>query len=108
MRVAYYSPMPPERSGIADYSAHLLPALRERIEVVVAQRRRRAPRAELALYHLARLLPVRLRHHQLPRPAAHRPAALAVEQEIGDQGAARRRLAGSRAGRRPEHGRGGS
>ena len=52
MRVAYYSPMPPERSGIADYSAHLLPALRERIEVVVAQRRRRAPRAELALYHL--------------------------------------------------------
>jgi glycosyltransferase involved in cell wall biosynthesis len=52
VRVAYYSPMPPERSGIADYSAHLLPALRERIEVVVAQRRRRAPRAELALYHL--------------------------------------------------------
>ena len=52
MRVAYYSPMPPERSGIADYSAHLLPALRERIAVVVAQRRRRAPRAELALYHL--------------------------------------------------------
>ena len=32
MKVAYYSPMPPERSGIADYSAHLLPALRERIE----------------------------------------------------------------------------
>jgi len=52
VKVAYYSPMPPERSGIADYSAHLLPALRERIEIVVAQRRRRAPRADLALYHL--------------------------------------------------------
>ena len=35
MRVAYYSPLPPERSGIADYSAQLLPALRERIEVEV-------------------------------------------------------------------------
>ena len=52
MRVAYYSPMPPERSGIADYSAHLLPALRERLDVVVAQRRRRAPKADLALYHV--------------------------------------------------------
>ena len=38
MRVAYYSPMPPERSGIADYSALLVPALRERIQVDVAQR----------------------------------------------------------------------
>ena len=52
MKVAYYSPMPPERSGIADYSAHLLPALRERLDVVVAQRRRRAPKADLALYHV--------------------------------------------------------
>ncbi len=52
MRVAYYSPMPPERSGIADYSAHLLPALGERLDLVVAQRRRRAPRADVALYHL--------------------------------------------------------
>jgi glycosyltransferase involved in cell wall biosynthesis len=52
VRVAYYSPLPPDRSGIADYSAHLLPALRERVDVVVAQRRRRAPRADLALYHV--------------------------------------------------------
>ena len=28
MKVAYYSPLPPERSGVADYSALLLPALR--------------------------------------------------------------------------------
>ena len=39
MKVAYYSPFPPERTGIADYSALLLPALRERIEVVVAEAR---------------------------------------------------------------------
>jgi glycosyltransferase involved in cell wall biosynthesis len=34
VKVAYYSPLPPSRSGIADYSALLLPALRERVEVV--------------------------------------------------------------------------
>src|SRR5256714_7341738 len=52
MKVAYYSPLPPSRSGIADYSALLLPALRERIEVVVAERGKRAPGADVALYHV--------------------------------------------------------
>jgi glycosyltransferase involved in cell wall biosynthesis len=54
MRVAYYSPLPPSRSGIADYSALLLPALADRMEVVVARpgRFRRPPKADLALYHV--------------------------------------------------------
>ena len=53
MRVAYFSPMRPSHSGIADYSTLLLPALRERIdEVVVAQPGRRAPTADVALYHV--------------------------------------------------------
>ena len=52
MKVAYYSPLPPSRSGIADYSTLLLPALRERIDVVVAQEGRRAPDADIALYHI--------------------------------------------------------
>ena len=53
MRVAYYSPLPPARSGIADYSALLLPALRERIdEVVVAEPGKRAPHADVCLYHV--------------------------------------------------------
>ena len=54
MKLAYYSPMPPEKSGIADYSALLLPALRERIDVTVVRRgRKRAPRGtDLALYHV--------------------------------------------------------
>ncbi|MCP3177580.1 glycosyltransferase [Desulfuromonas sp. KJ2020] len=40
-RLAFVSPMPPERSGIADYSAELLPVLAEYydIELVVAQER---------------------------------------------------------------------
>jgi len=52
MRVAYYSPLPPSRSGIADYSTLLLPALRQRLDVVVAQPGKRAPSADVALYHL--------------------------------------------------------
>jgi glycosyltransferase involved in cell wall biosynthesis len=53
VRVAYYSPMPPSRSGIADYSALLLPALRDRIaEVVVAEPGARRPTADIALYHV--------------------------------------------------------
>ncbi|HET8605599.1 MAG TPA: glycosyltransferase [Gaiellaceae bacterium] len=43
--------MPPNRSGIADYSAHLLPALRRRVEVEVA-RPGRHPRADVRLYHV--------------------------------------------------------
>lgn len=53
MRIAYYSPLPPQRSGIADYSALLLPALRRRIDVAVARRRRPLFRkTDVALYHI--------------------------------------------------------
>jgi glycosyltransferase involved in cell wall biosynthesis len=52
VRVAYYSPFPPERSGIADYSALLLPALRRRLDVVVARRGKPPPAADVALYHV--------------------------------------------------------
>ena len=54
MKLAYFSPMPPERSGISDYSTLLLPALSERIDVEVVKRgRKRAPRGtDAALYHV--------------------------------------------------------
>jgi glycosyltransferase involved in cell wall biosynthesis len=52
VRVAYYSPLPPSPSGIADYSALLLPALRERLEIVLAEPGRRPPRADVAVYHV--------------------------------------------------------
>ena len=53
MKVAYFSPLPPERSGIADYSVLLLPALSQRIDVVPVGRGQRAPRgADLRLYHV--------------------------------------------------------
>lgn len=54
MRVALFSPMPPERSGIADYTALLLPALQARCDVVVARRgSRKPPRGtDLCVYHV--------------------------------------------------------
>jgi len=53
VRVAYYSPLPPERSGIADYSALLLPALERLVDVDVVRRGRTRPvAADVALYHI--------------------------------------------------------
>jgi glycosyltransferase involved in cell wall biosynthesis len=54
MKVAYFSPLPPERSGIADYSALLLPALQERMDVAVVRRgAKRPPRGtDVSLYHV--------------------------------------------------------
>ncbi|MBA3364388.1 MAG: glycosyltransferase family 4 protein [Actinobacteria bacterium] len=54
MKVAYLSPLPPERSGIADYSALLLPALLRKIDVAVVRRSsRRSPRGiDVWLYHV--------------------------------------------------------
>lgn len=51
MKVAYYSPFPPDRTGIADYSALLLPALRERLDVVAPRRGKRAD-ADVSVYHV--------------------------------------------------------
>jgi glycosyltransferase involved in cell wall biosynthesis len=54
VKVAYFSPMPPERSGVSDYSALLLPALVRRVDVAVVRRgRRKPPRdTDVALYHV--------------------------------------------------------
>ena len=54
MKIAYFSPMPPETTGIADYSALLLPELQKRLQVDIQRRgRRRAPRgADLNVYHV--------------------------------------------------------
>lgn len=54
MRIAYFSPLPPERTGVADYSALLLPALREQLDVSVVRRgRKRGPRGtDVSLYHV--------------------------------------------------------
>ena len=54
MKVAIFTPIPPERSGIADYSSLLLPALRDRCDVVVVGRgAKKPPRGTgLSVYHI--------------------------------------------------------
>jgi glycosyltransferase involved in cell wall biosynthesis len=54
VNVAYVSPLPPERSGIADYSGLLLPALQRRAAVKPVRRgARRLPRGvDIAVYHI--------------------------------------------------------
>jgi glycosyltransferase involved in cell wall biosynthesis len=54
VRVAYFSPLPPSTSGIADYSALLLPALEQLVEVEVVRPGRTRPvgDADVALYHV--------------------------------------------------------
>jgi glycosyltransferase involved in cell wall biosynthesis len=73
LKVAYYSPLPPERSGIADYSALLLPALAKRMDVTVVTRGAgKPPRGtDVALYHIGN------------NPDAHGWIVDALEQRSG-------------------------
>jgi glycosyltransferase involved in cell wall biosynthesis len=54
VKVAYFSPLPPSRSGIADYSALLLSALEQLVEIEVVRPGRTRPvaDADVALYHI--------------------------------------------------------
>ena len=54
MKVAYYSPLPPERSGVADYSALLVPELAQHVDLHVQKRGRRRPArgADVSIYHV--------------------------------------------------------
>ena len=54
MRIAYFSPMAPERTGVADYSALLVPALAKRVSLTVVRRAsKRVPRGtDVCLYHV--------------------------------------------------------
>jgi glycosyltransferase involved in cell wall biosynthesis len=54
VKVAYYAPVTPSRSGVVDYSALLVPELAKHVELELARRGRfrRQPRADVALYHI--------------------------------------------------------
>jgi glycosyltransferase involved in cell wall biosynthesis len=54
VKVAYFSPMPPSTSGIADYSALLVPELRKLIDVEVVSEPKRGmgKGCDIALYHV--------------------------------------------------------
>jgi glycosyltransferase involved in cell wall biosynthesis len=54
VKVAYFSPLPPEATGISDYSALLLPALGERVDVSVVPRGQTnaPPGTDVCLYQI--------------------------------------------------------
>src|SRR3954463_3389485 len=52
MRVAFFSPLPPARSGIADYSEALLQELRHRVEVEVLTTASPHVNADIAVYQI--------------------------------------------------------
>src|SRR6478609_6669140 len=52
MKVAYYSPMPPERTGIAHYSAMLIPELRKRLDLELVPPKHQALSTKHCIYHL--------------------------------------------------------
>ncbi len=81
MKVAYYSPLPPSRSGVADYSALLLPELARRVEVETARpgRFRRAPRADVSLYHIGNDPDA---HGWIARALAARPGVVVLHEFV--------------------------
>jgi glycosyltransferase involved in cell wall biosynthesis len=81
VKVAYYSPMPPSRSGVADYSALLLPELEKRVELEVARpgRFRRAPRADVRLYHIGNDPEA---HGWIARELAARPGVIVLHEFV--------------------------
>ncbi len=81
MKVAYYSPLPPSRSGVADYSALLLPELAKRVEVETARpgRFRRAPRADVSLYHIGNDPDA---HGWIARALAARPGVVVLHEFV--------------------------
>src|SRR5581483_4099866 len=54
VKVAYFSPLPPSTSGIADYSALLVPALERLVELELVRPGRTRPvaGADVSLYHV--------------------------------------------------------
>jgi glycosyltransferase involved in cell wall biosynthesis len=73
MTVGFYSPLPPARSGVADYAAALLGELRRRGPVEVAPER-----CDVALYHLGNN-PL---HAAIYRRALERPGVVALHDAV--------------------------
>ncbi|HWC98574.1 MAG TPA: hypothetical protein VG456_17560 [Candidatus Sulfopaludibacter sp.] len=73
MKVGFYSPLPPARTGVADYSAALLAELRRHGEVEIA------PRAcDVALYHLGN----NGQHAAIYRRAMERPGVVVLHDAV--------------------------
>src|SRR4051812_9359194 len=52
MKVAFFSPLPPARSGIADYSEALIEQLRDRVDLQVFESAAKTFDADIAVYQI--------------------------------------------------------
>ncbi len=73
MKVAYYAPMPPARTGVADYAAALLAALRRHGSVEPHARH-----ADIALYHLGN----NQLHREIYRRALAQPGVVVLHDAV--------------------------
>ena len=73
MTVGFYSPLPPARTGVADYAAALLAELRRHGRVEVAPRR-----CGVALYHLGN----NALHAAIYRRALERPGVVVLHDAV--------------------------
>jgi glycosyltransferase involved in cell wall biosynthesis len=73
VRVGFYSPMPPARTGVADYAAALLGELRRHGRVDVAP-----PTCDVALYHLGN----NDQHAEIYRRALERPGVVVLHDAV--------------------------
>src|SRR4029077_11842764 len=73
MTAGYFAPLPPARTGVADYSATLLGALRQRGTVNV-----NASRADVFLYHLGN----NQLHREIYRRALARPGVVVLHDAV--------------------------
>jgi glycosyltransferase involved in cell wall biosynthesis len=73
VRVGFFSPLPPARTGVADYSAALLRALRKTGDVRVNN-----SRADVALYHLGN----NGLHRQIYERALERPGVVVLHDAV--------------------------
>ena len=72
MTVGFFSPLPPARTGVADYSALLLPALRRRVEIKVNAD------GNLNLYHIGN----NQLHAGIYRRAIERPGVVVLHDAV--------------------------
>jgi glycosyltransferase involved in cell wall biosynthesis len=73
MKVGFHSPLPPAHTGVADYSAALLPALKALGKVEIG-----ADRADVQLYHVAN----NVMHWEIYRRALDRPGVVVLHDAL--------------------------
>ena len=73
MKVGFFSPLPPARTGVADYSASLLRALQQLGQVAVNK-----PDADIALYHLGN----NQLHREIYQRALDQPGVIVLHDAV--------------------------